>query len=150
MILKASVEDSDGGLNRQLDHRTFYLLTGAIPGDWHPAMLVADSENDADFEAIAREVRPNQAQLQLLANYRHKAGVWGVRAHDSRQNFALNLLLDDDIDLVTIAGSAGTGKTFMALAAAFQQTLDTKRFERIVFYPCSDLDERRHRLSTRH
>ena len=76
---------------------------------------------------------PNQAQLQLLTNYRHKAGVWGVHAHDSRQNFALNLLLDDDIDLVTIAGSAGTGKTFMALAAAFQQTLDTKRFERIVF-----------------
>lgn len=117
----------------RVDHRTFYRLTGAIPGDWHPAMLVADSENNADFEAIVREVGPNQAQLQLLMNYRHKAGVWGVRAHDSRQNFALNLLMDDDIDLVTIAGSAGTGKTFMALAAAFQQTLDTKRFERIVF-----------------
>lgn len=117
----------------RVDHRTFYRLTGAIPGEWHSAMLVTDSENDAGFEAIVREVAPTQARLQLLTNYRHKAGVWGVHAHDSRQNFALNLLMDDDIDLVTIAGSAGTGKTFMALAAAFQQTLDTKRFERIVF-----------------
>ena len=57
----------------------------------------------------------------------------GVHAHDSRQNFTLNLLMDPDIDLVTIAGNAGTGKTFMTLAAAFQQTLDAKQFERIVF-----------------
>jgi PhoH-like ATPase len=41
--------------------------------------------------------------------------------------------MDPDIDLVTIAGNAGTGKTFMTLAAAFQQTLDAKLFERIVF-----------------
>ncbi|TFH85090.1 PhoH family protein [Billgrantia azerbaijanica] len=117
----------------RVDHHTFYQLEGPIPGDWHLGMLVSDSENGADFEAIVREVEPNRARLQLLTNYRHKAGVWGVHAHDSRQNFALNLLMDDDIDLVTIAGSAGTGKTFMTLAAAFQQTLDAKRFERIVF-----------------
>lgn len=96
-------------------------------------MLVSDSDNGADFEAIVRQVAPHSARLQLLTNYRHHAGVWGVHAHDSRQNFTLNLLMDDEIDLVTIAGSAGTGKTYMTLAAAFQQTLDSKRFERIVF-----------------
>ncbi|WP_163559668.1 PhoH family protein [Halomonas sp. NO4] len=117
----------------RIDHHTFYQLEGPIPGDWHLGMLVSDSENGASFEAIVREVEPYRARLQLLTNYRHKAGVWGVHAHDSRQNFALNLLMDDDIDLVTIAGSAGTGKTYMTLAAAFQQTLDAKRFERIVF-----------------
>ncbi len=117
----------------RVDRHTFYRLEGRMPGDWHLGMLVSDSENGASFEAIVRELSPGHARLQLLTNYRHKEGVWGVHAHDSRQNFALNLLMDDEIDLVTIAGSAGTGKTFMTLAAAFQQTLDVKRFERIVF-----------------
>ncbi|EPC02351.1 PhoH [Litchfieldella anticariensis FP35 = DSM 16096] len=117
----------------RIDHQTFYQLKGDLPDDWHVGMLVSDSENGADFEAIVRELGPHTARLQLLTNYRHHAGVWSVHAHDSRQNFALNLLMDPEIDLITIAGSAGTGKTYMTLAAAFQQTLDTKRFERIVF-----------------
>ncbi|MDW7747395.1 PhoH family protein [Halomonas sp.] len=115
------------------DHRVVYRLAGDIPREWHLGMLVSDSDNGASFEAIVREAGPKHAHLELLTNYRHATSVWGVHAHDSRQNFTLNLLMDDDIDLVTIAGSAGTGKTFMTLAAAFQQTLDTKRFERIVF-----------------
>ncbi|MBS9402969.1 PhoH family protein [Halomonas sp. TRM85114] len=115
------------------DHRVIYRLAGDIPPEWHLGMLVSDSDNGASFEAIVRDVGPRHAHLELLTNYRHGASVWGVHAHDSRQNFTLNLLMDDDVDLVTIAGSAGTGKTFMTLAAAFQQTLDCKRFERIVF-----------------
>lgn len=114
-------------------HKVIYHLAGRIPVEWHPGMLVADGDVDARFEAVVREVGGQRARLELLANYRHGTSVWGVHASDCRQNFALNLLMDDDIDLVTIAGSAGTGKTFMTLAAAFQQTLDTKRFERIVF-----------------
>ncbi|TVP49575.1 MAG: PhoH family protein [Halomonas sp.] len=117
----------------RVGHHTFYQLNGKMPRQWHVGMLVSDSENGAEFEAIIRELGPSSARLQLLTNYRHHAGVWGVHAHDSRQNFTLNLLMDPDIDLVTIAGNAGTGKTFMTLAAAFQQTLDTKLFERIVF-----------------
>ncbi|QJQ98320.1 PhoH family protein [Halomonas sp. PGE1] len=113
--------------------RVTYHLNGEIPPEWHSGMLVADSDDEGGFEAIVREVSTSRARLDLLTNYRHGASVWGVHAHDCRQNFTLNLLMDDDIDLVTIAGSAGTGKTFMTLAAAFQQTLDTKRFERIVF-----------------
>ncbi len=115
------------------DHRVVYHLAGDIPREWHLGMLVSDSDNGASFEAIVREVGPKHAHLELLTNYRHGTSVWGVHAHDSRQNFTLNLLMDEEIDLVTIAGSAGTGKTFMTLAAAFQQTLDSKRFERIVF-----------------
>ncbi|KJZ07194.1 MULTISPECIES: PhoH family protein [Halomonas] len=116
------------------DHdRVIYRLSGEIPQHWHLGMLVSDADGEASFEAIVRELAPHQATLELLTNYRHGASVWGVHAHDSRQNFTLNLLMDDAVDLVTVAGSAGTGKTFMTLAAAFQQTLDTKRFERVVF-----------------
>ncbi|MCK2184263.1 PhoH family protein [Halomonas getboli] len=126
--LKADVK-----VERDDSGKMVYRLSGEIPTDWHLGMLVSDSDDEASFEAIVRELGPNHAHLELLTNYRHGASVWGVHAHDSRQNFTLNLLMDDDIDLVTIAGSAGTGKTYMTLAAAFQQTLDTKRFERIVF-----------------
>ncbi|QEA39311.1 PhoH family protein [Pistricoccus aurantiacus] len=115
------------------DHHTYYHLEGAPPTDWHLGMLISDSENGAHFEAIVEALTPQGARLRLLTNYRHHAGVWSVHANDSRQNFALNLLMDPQIDLVTLAGSAGTGKTFMTLAAAFQQTLDAKQFERIVF-----------------
>ncbi|MBB3141896.1 PhoH family protein [Halomonas organivorans] len=120
-------------VDREDSGRVVYRLAGEIPADWHLGMLVSDSDDEASFEAVIRELGPKHAHLELLTNYRHGASVWGVHAHDSRQNFTLNLLMDDDIDLVTIAGSAGTGKTFMTLAAAFQQTLDAKRFERIVF-----------------
>ncbi|WP_299234771.1 PhoH family protein [uncultured Halomonas sp.] len=120
----------DVTVERDHQHLTYHL-SGQIPVAWHPGMLVADDEEG--FEAVVREVGDRHARLKLLTNYRHGASVWGVHASDCRQNFAFNLLMDDDIDLVTIAGSAGTGKTFMTLAAAFQQTLDSKRFERMVF-----------------
>ncbi|MDR5867431.1 PhoH family protein [Halomonas koreensis] len=124
--VEVKVDRVDGG-------KVVYRLAGEIPADWHLGMLVSDSDDGASFEAVIRELGPQHAVLELLTNYRHGASVWGVHAHDSRQNFTLNLLMDDGVDLVTIAGSAGTGKTFMTLAAAFQQTLDAKRFERVVF-----------------
>lgn len=115
------------------DQAIFYCLSGSLPAHWHVGMLVSDSEDGVGFDAIVRTLSPVSARLQLLTDYRHQASVWGVHAHDCRQNFTFNLLMDDQIDLVTLAGSAGTGKTFMTLAAAFEQTLDTRRFERIVF-----------------
>lgn len=124
--IEAKVERHEG--------KVLYQLNGEIPDTWHLGMLISDSDNGATFEAVVRDMGPRHACLQMITNYRHGGNnVWGVHAHDSRQNFALNLLMDDSIDLVTMAGSAGTGKTFMALAAAFQQTLDSKRFERVVF-----------------
>ncbi|GAB2720568.1 PhoH family protein [Halomonas garicola] len=123
--VEVSVERADG--------RTFYRLKGDIPETWHTGMLVADDENSAGFEAVVRKLSPGSATLEPLDDYRRRSDIWGIHAHDSRQNFTLNLLMDPDIDLVTIAGNAGTGKTFMTLAAAFQQTLDQRRFERIMF-----------------
>ncbi len=114
-------------------HRTFYQLSGQMPSDWYPGMLIADCDVGASFEAIVRELGHDHATLEVLQNYRNERSAWGVNAHDSRQNFALNLLMDESIDMVSIAGSAGTGKTYMTLAAAFEQTLEKKRFERIIF-----------------
>ena len=58
--------------------------------------------------------------------------MWGVHARNIEQNFALNLLMDPEIDFVTLIGTAGTGKTLLALAAGLAQTLDDRRYREIV------------------
>jgi PhoH-like ATPase len=56
----------------------------------------------------------------------------GVRPRNKEQSFAIDLLLDENIRLVTLVGKAGTGKTLLALAAGLMQTLETNRFAEII------------------
>ena len=58
--------------------------------------------------------------------------AWGLRPRDIYQAMALNLLLDPDIHLVSLTGSAGSGKTILALAAAIEMTIATKLYRRII------------------
>jgi PhoH-like ATPase len=62
-----------------------------------------------------------------------KHAVMGVTSRNREQNFALNMLMDPEIDFVTLAGTAGTGKTLMVLAAGLQQIVNDKRYNEIVF-----------------
>jgi len=55
-----------------------------------------------------------------------------VSARNREQNFALNLLMDPEIDFVTLTGTAGTGKTLMALASGLSQVLDERRYTEII------------------
>lgn len=58
--------------------------------------------------------------------------IWGIRALNVEQRFAMDLLLDDSISLVTLLGKAGTGKTLLAVAAALKKTLDDKAYRKIL------------------
>ncbi|MGV8844420.1 MAG: PhoH family protein [Pseudomonas sp.] len=58
--------------------------------------------------------------------------AWGLRPRDIYQSLALYALLDPDIHLVNLTGAAGSGKTILALAAAIEQTMVTKRYRRII------------------
>ncbi len=58
--------------------------------------------------------------------------MWGIHARNMEQSFALNLLMDPDVDFVTLLGTAGTGKTLLALAAGLAQTLDDQRYREII------------------
>ena len=116
----------------QEDGRTFHVVEGAETTEWFPNQCLY-SDGDAALGMLLREVRGGRAVLEPARDYR--AGhdtVWGVSARNLEQNFALNLLMDPDIDFVTLIGTAGTGKTLLALAAGLAQTLDDKRYREIV------------------
>lgn len=108
-----------------------YKVKGELVDQLHPGMLVHDRETE---ELIVRDVDPQArvAELEACLSFRNGRKVWGVNARDARQNFAFNLLLDPQIDLVTLAGPAGTGKTYLAMAAALSLVFDERAYERIV------------------
>ena len=112
-------------------NRTFYRFEGPQVSSWYTNQLIHDHD---EFEGIVREISPDgSATVELCTNYRssHHA-VWGINARNREQNFALNLLMDPQIDFVTLLGNAGTGKTLLTLAAGLAQVLDDKRYHEIV------------------
>ncbi len=115
----------------QEEGRTFYRLQGPMVADWQPNEFIY-STDDSQFEAAVRTVENDSAVIELANNYRGRNAVWGVTARNREQNFALNLLMSDEVDFVTILGPAGTGKTLLTLAAGLAQTLDQNRFREII------------------
>ena len=63
---------------------------------------------------------------------RMREGVWGIRARNKEQHFALDALLNDNIRLVTLVGKAGTGKTLLAIAAGLARTTDAEAYARML------------------
>ena len=61
-----------------------------------------------------------------------REGVWGIKPRNREQHFALDALLDDRIQLVTLLGKAGTGKTLIALAGGLKKTVTDREFRRLV------------------
>ena len=90
-------------------------------------------EGDRPFHALVKELDGKSAVLETLKDYSHqKNNVWGIVARNREQNFALNLLMNPDIDFVTLLGQAGTGKTLLTLAAGLMQTLEHKTYSEII------------------
>ena len=111
--------------------RTFYRLSGPQITDWYSNECL--SVGGKEFEAIIREVDDNNAVIERTKNYRQKNNaIWGITARNREQNFALNLLMDPEIDFVSLLGMAGTGKTLLTLAAGLHQTLDLNLYNEII------------------
>jgi PhoH-like ATPase len=90
-------------------------------------------EGERPLLATVREISERTAVLETVRDYTHgKNNVWGITARNREQNFALNLLMNPEIDFVTLLGQAGTGKTLLALAAGLMQTLETKHYSEII------------------
>jgi PhoH-like ATPase len=107
-----------------------------VEGPLCPDLLVNEfiyQEGERPFQAIVREVGGKTARFETLIDYAHpRNNVWGITARNREQNFALNLLMDPEIDFVSLLGQAGTGKTLLTLAAGLTQVLDDRRYAEII------------------
>jgi len=114
--------------------QTFYRISGPIvPSLFMNQFVYFETPGEPSLFARVTEIRGKTAVLRTLKDFGHqKNAVWGVTARNREQNFSLNLLTDPDIDFVTLAGTAGTGKTLMALAAGLTQVLDDRRYTEII------------------
>jgi len=112
--------------------RAFYRIQHEDENGWYPNQCVTIGEKGG-VEALVKEVSDDKVVLRLVDDYYegHK-NVWGVHARNREQNFALNLLMDPDVDFVTLMGTAGTGKTLLTLAAGLAQTLDENLYNEII------------------
>jgi len=114
--------------------RACYKVTGPKVKEWHVnEFLYLPDDVERGLELTVQALDGDSAKLHVIRDYRAgKTPVWGIHAKNREQNFALNLLLDPDVDFVTMLGAAGTGKTLLALAAGLAQTLDEPRYREII------------------
>lgn len=126
-------ENNAGSLDSwKKKQNTYYRIATDTLGQCYPQQCFYSDEVE-EFETIVKETDDRETTLQIAVNYkRDNNNVWGVNARNREQNFALNLLMDPDIDLVTLTGVAGTGKTLLTLAAGLQQTIEDKRYREII------------------
>jgi PhoH-like ATPase len=112
--------------------RTYYRVRGPLAHTWLPNQFLYDDSERA-FEAVVRKIEDQSAIIEVVRDFTNaRHAVWGITARNREQNFALNLLMDPDIDFVTLLGHAGTGKTLLTLAAALTQTLEERRYVEII------------------
>jgi len=116
----------------QKDGRSYYRLSGPLV----PTFLINQfvwQEAPNPFQAKVIEMAGDTATLETVKDYsHHKNNVWGITARNREQNFALNVLMDPDVDFVSLLGQAGTGKTLLTLAAGLAQILEAKTYSEII------------------
>ena len=113
---------------RDKDIDDFYL------GEHIYAPLPEEDEaplNGNEFLVMTSEINEKKTALARFKNYNtplikipNKRVVWGIKPRNKEQTYALDLLMDPSISLITLVGKAGSGKTLCAIAAGLQQTLD--------------------------
>ncbi|MGN1056474.1 MAG: PhoH family protein, partial [Comamonas sp.] len=114
--------------------KTFYSFTSPLSAQMLINQYVYfEAPGEPSLHARVVEIRDKTVVIETLRDYSStKHNVWGVNARNREQNFALNLLMDPDVDFVSLTGTAGTGKTLMALAAGLSQVLDDRRYTEII------------------
>lgn len=106
------------------------ISTTVFDQEVYPNQFVCDQEG-----FLARVVGSENDSVTLMHLDMHRlmdTEVWGLKPRDVYQAMALDLLMDPDVHLVNLTGSAGSGKTILALAAAIEQTVPSKVYRRII------------------
>ncbi len=113
----------------------FYEISGPIIKDWFPnQFLILKKEDDKKEHYVVESISKDKksAVIKSCKDYTSSNSVYGIKAKNPEQNFALNLLMDTNIDIVILLGVAGTGKTLLALAAALEQVIEQKIYRDVV------------------
>jgi PhoH-like ATPase len=92
------------------------------------------------YVMLVSNANEKKTALAKFKNYNHplskvrdyKEGIWDVRAKNKEQQFALDLLMDQDVKIVSLVGKAGCGKTLIALAAGLKQILDDGTYKKLI------------------
>ncbi len=92
--------------------------------------LLLRDEGNPNHSAVAKWSAEKRRAVPLIRL--PKEGIWGIRPRNKEQSFAMDLLLNDDVKLVTLVGKAGTGKTLMAIAAGLTKTMEEGVFHRLL------------------
>ncbi len=130
--LRLTPADAVEALAGKESRRPAFEVRGNAPASWFVGQFLPGGEASLP-DTIVREIGAGRARLEAVLDYtKEERAVWGVRARNREQNFALNLLMDPDIDFVTLLGHAGTGKTLLTLAAGLEQTIEQQRYTEII------------------
>ena len=92
--------------------------------------LILKANDGSKKSAMGRVANTGENVLKPLAAQDPVA--WGIKPLNKEQRFAMELLLDDSLDIVTLVGTAGTGKTLITLATGLQRTMDENAYRRMV------------------
>ena len=102
-----------------------------IDGNFNPNQyIMLLSNSNPKHTALAKFVNDN-SPLQKINEYKNK-GIWGLRARNKEQSFALDMLMNEDIPIISMIGAAGCGKTILAIAAGLDQVLDQNIYNKLV------------------
>ncbi len=122
-------------------HRELDVESDIIEAAYKEGVELADQTFNAnEFVLLREQQNPNHTALcrfdsiaQKLKPLPKRPGtVWGITSRNKEQAYALNLLLDDSVQLVTLIGKAGTGKTLLALAAGLSKVTDENVYQKVL------------------
>jgi len=104
-------------------------VTVDVEGGLYPNEYVLLKDEGGAKSALSRF---DKGQGKVVGVKKLRDGVWGIRPRNKEQHYALDLLLNDDIRLVTLVGKAGTGKTLLALAAGLQKVTEDESYQKLL------------------
>ncbi|MCX5783498.1 MAG: PhoH family protein [Elusimicrobia bacterium] len=104
-----------------------------LKGQYCPnEFVVLKSAESAKKSALGRVVEAGASSSVIKPLAAQEPVPWGIKALNKEQRFAIELLLDDSLSLVTLLGVAGTGKTLISLAAGLQKAVDDNVYRRLI------------------
>lgn len=111
---------------------TYYRISGELIDGWYPNQFLY-LKDDPSFNARVCTIEDGHATIEVTRDYTQPSNtIWGINALNREQNYALNLLMNPEVDFVTLVGMAGTGKTLLTLAAGLEQTLEQGLYNEII------------------